>query len=173
MDPLVATNEALFEKAKELGLKPEKSLGKGRLIDLIYKKTVRPNLIQPCFLVGTPILVSPLAKASEENPEIAERFQIVACGTELGNGYSELNDPEEQRKRFEEQMALRAKGDAEAMPLDEDFINALSYGLPPTTGFGMSERVFSTLVDKPMRETVFFPLMRKAKEKIEKESKNK
>jgi lysyl-tRNA synthetase class 2 len=174
MDPLRATNEELFEKATELGLKPEKSLGKGRLIDLIYKKTVRPNLIQPCFLVGTPILVSPLAKASEENPEIAQRFQIVACGTELGNGYSELNDPEEQRRRFEEQMKLRAKGDDEAMPLDEDFINALSYGLPPTTGFGMSERVFAILVDKPVRETVFFPLMRRAKEEeVKKGSKSK
>lgn len=170
MNPLHSTREELFVKAKSLGLTPEENLGKGRLIDLIYKKTVRPNLIQPCFLVGTPILVSPLAKASVENPEIAQRFQIVACGTELGNGYSELNDPEEQRKRFEEQMQLREGGDAEAMALDEDFLNALSYGLPPTAGFGMSERVFAILVDKPMRETVFFPLMRKPKEKIEKES---
>lgn len=164
MDPLRATRDELFDKAKALGLAPEKTLEKGRLIDLIYKKTVRPSLIQPCFLVGTPIIVSPLAKASRENPEIAERFQIVACGTELGNGFSELNDPDEQRRRFEAQMALRAKGDAEAMPLDEDFLNALSYGLPPTAGFGMSERVFAILVDRPVRETVFFPLMRKANE---------
>ncbi len=164
LNPIHATRDQLFMKAKSLGLAPEESLEKGRLIDLIYKKTVRPKLIQPCFLVGTPVIVSPLAKASAENPEIAERFQIVACGTELGNGFSELNDPDEQRKRFEAQMALRAKGDAEAMPLDEDFLNALSYGLPPTAGFGMSERVFAILVDKPVRETVFFPLMRRTKD---------
>jgi lysyl-tRNA synthetase class 2 len=160
MDPLAASRDELFDKAKALGLAPEKDLQKGRLIDLIYKKTVRPNLIQPCFLVNTPILISPLAKASPENPEIAERFQIMACGTELGNGFSELNDPIEQRRRLEEQMKLKAKGDKEAMSLDEDFLRALEYGLPPTAGFGMSERVFAILVDKPMRETVFFPLMR-------------
>ncbi len=160
IDPLAASRDELFEKAKALGLSPEKDLQKGRLIDLIYKKTVRPNLIQPCFLINTPILISPLAKASPEHPEIAERFQIVACGTELGNGFSELNDPLEQRRRLEEQMKLKEKGDKEAMSLDEDFLRALEYGLPPTAGFGMSERVFAILVDKPVRETVFFPLMR-------------
>jgi lysyl-tRNA synthetase class 2 len=165
LNPLEATRDALFEKAKSLGLALEANLQKGRLIDLIYKKTVRPKLIQPCFLVGTPVVVSPLAKASRENPAIAERFQIVACGTELGNGFSELNDPDEQRRRFEEQMALRAKGDKEAMALDEDFLNALSYGLPPTAGFGMSERVFAILVDRPVRETVFFPLMKRKDER--------
>ena len=162
-NPLDFTREELFMKAEELGLKPEPNLERGRLIDLIYKKTVRPKLIQPAFLVNTPILVSPLAKRSRENPDIAERFQIVACGSELGNGYSELNDPQDQRARFEEQMRLRAAGDAEAMPLDEDFLAALSYGMPPTTGFGMSERVFAILMDKPVRETVFFPLMRPKK----------
>ncbi len=169
LDPIRASREDLFMKAKSLGLGPEKGLEKGRLIDLIYKKTVRPKLIQPCFLVGTPILVSPLAKASEKNPEIAERFQIVACGTELGNGYSELNDPLEQRARLEEQMKLKAQGDKEAMALDEDFLKALSYGMPPTAGFGMSERVFAILVDKPVRETVFFPLMRSRDAKTEKD----
>ncbi len=160
IDPLAASRDELFDKANELGLKPEKNLQKGRLVDLIYKKTVRPHLIQPCFLVNTPILISPLAKASPEHPEIAERFQIVACGTELGNGFSELNDPLEQRRRLEDQMKLKEKGDPEAMSLDEDFLKALEYGLPPTAGFGMSERVFAVLIDKPVRETVFFPLMR-------------
>ena len=160
IDPLASSRDVLFDKAKELGLSPEKNLQKGRLIDLIYKKTVRPYLIQPCFLVNTPIVISPLAKALPENPEIAERFQIVACGTELGNGFSELNDPVEQRRRLEDQMELKEKGDKEAMSLDEDFLKALEYGLPPTAGFGMSERVFAVLIDKPVRETVFFPLMR-------------
>jgi len=160
LDPVAATHEELFSKAKELGLAPEKGLQKGRLIDLVYKKTMRPKLIEPCFLVGHPLIVSPLSKASPENPEIADRFQIVACGSELGNGYSELNDPQDQRKRFEAQMKLREKGDKEAMHLDDDFLKALEYGMPPTAGFGMSERVFAILMDKPVRETVFFPLMR-------------
>ena len=159
-DPTEASREDLITRAKELDLKLEPNIERGRLIDLIYKKTVRPKLIQPCFLTGTPTIVSPLSKASRENPAIAERFQIVACGSELCNGYSELNDPIDQRARFEAQMKLRAAGDAEAMPLDEDFLTALSYGMPPTTGLGMSERVFAILMDKPVRETVFFPLMR-------------
>ncbi len=163
MNPLTASRDELFGTARELGLAPEQNLEKGRLIDLIYKKTVRPTLIQPCFLINTPVIISPLAKASREHPEIAERFQIVACGTELGNGFSELNDPVDQRARLEAQMALRKKGDKEAMSVDEDFLRALEYGMPPTAGFGMSERVFSVLVDKPMRETVFFPLMRRKK----------
>ncbi len=161
LDPLAADREELLARAQELdpGLDPH--LGAGRLIDRIYKKTVRPKLIQPCFLVNHPILVSPLSKASLDDPRIAERFQIVACGTELGNGYSELNDPVDQRARFEDQMKLRAGGDAEAMPLDEDFLKALEYGMPPTAGFGVSERLFAILVDQPIRETVFFPLMRR------------
>ena len=159
-DPTMATREELIARAEALNIKLEPNIERGRLIDLIYKKTVRPKLIQPCFLTGTPLIISPLSKASRENPEIAERFQIVACGAELCNGYSELNDPIDQRARFEAQMKLREGGDVEAMPLDEDFLTALSYGMPPTTGQGMSERVFAILMDKPVRETVFFPLMR-------------
>ncbi|MDE2019313.1 MAG: lysine--tRNA ligase [Patescibacteria group bacterium] len=163
LDPLEAPRAALFKRAKELKLEADKNAGEGRLVDLIYKKTVRPKLIQPCFLVNHPILVSPLSKASPANPQIAERFQVVACGTELGNGYSELNDPLDQRARFMEQMKLRKAGDKEAMALDEDFLRALEYGMPPTAGFGMSERVFAILMDKPVRETVLFPLMRPKK----------
>lgn len=159
-DPAEASRKELVARAKELGIPIEATLGEGRLIDLIYKKTVRPKLVQPCFLVNTPIVVSPLSKRKADNPKIAERFQIVACGTELGNGYSELNDPLDQRARFEEQMKMKEAGDAEAMSLDEDFLKALEQGMPPTTGFGMSERVFAILMDKPVRETVFFPLMR-------------
>ncbi len=159
-DPTEASRDDLVARAKKLGIPVDEKLGIGRLTDLIYKKTVRPKLIQPCFLVNTPIVVSPLSKRSSKNPKIAERFQIVACGSELGNGYSELNDPIDQRARFEEQMKMKEAGDAEAMPLDEDFLNALEHGMPPTTGFGMSERVFAMLMDKPVRETVFFPLMK-------------
>ncbi|PIT91546.1 hypothetical protein COU12_02530 [Candidatus Jorgensenbacteria bacterium CG10_big_fil_rev_8_21_14_0_10_54_38] len=87
----------------------------------------------------------------------------MAAGTELGNGWAELNDPEEQRRRFDEQMKLRAAGDREAQRLDEDFIEALEYGMPPAAGFGLSERLFAVIMDKPIRETVLFPLMREGK----------
>lgn len=160
-DPLEASRDALMARARELGLDAEPNLAQGRLIDLIYKKTVRPKLIQPCFLANQPILISPLSKRSPEQYATAERFQIIAGGTELGNGYSELNDPQDQRARFEDQMKLRDAGDKEAMALDEDFLKALEYGMPPTAGFGMSERVFAILMDKPIRETIFFPLMRR------------
>ncbi len=163
LDPITADRPELLNKAKELKLELEKSAGKGRLIDLIFKKTVRPTLVQPCFLINPPVEIEPLAKRHQENPAVVERFQVVACGSELGKGFSELNDPDDQRARFEEQMKLREAGDAEAQHLDEDFLEALQYGMPPAGGFGVSERLFAVLMDKPIRETVFFPLMRPKK----------
>jgi len=157
----------LMKKADELGIGYEKGYGKGRMIDTIYKKTVRQKLIQPCFLVGHPIDVSPLAKKDPENPNRVLRFQPVACKSELGNGFAELNDPIDQRKRFEEQMKLREEGDAEAQMLDEDFVEALEYGMPPAVGFGMSERLFSVLVGKSVRETVIFPPVREKQEPVD------
>lgn len=157
------TISALLTVALKLSLRPEKNLGKGRLIDLIFKKAVRPKIWQPIFLVNPPIEISPLAKRMASDPGRAERFQIMAAHTEVGNGFSELNDPIEQRARFEEQMKLRALGDKEAQMLDEEFLTALEYGMPPAAGFGMSERLFAVLMDKPIRETVFFPLMRREK----------
>ncbi|MCL5004458.1 MAG: lysine--tRNA ligase [Patescibacteria group bacterium] len=155
--------DELFKKARKEGLKPEAGLGKGRLVDLLFKKLIRPTLIQPIFLVNQPAEIEPLAKRQEKNKNLVCRFQIVACGTELGKGFSEANDPIDQRQRFEEQMALREKGDKEAQRLDEDFLEALEYGMPPAAGFGLSERLFAILMDKPVRETVVFPLMRPAK----------
>ena len=163
MDPTAASREDLAKKAKALKLDPEKSLGKGRLIDLIYKKTVRPHLMEPCFLVDPPVEIEPLAKRRADNPKVVERFQVMAGGTELGKGFSELNDPQDQRARFEEQMRLREAGDREAQFLDEDFIEALEHGMPPAGGFGVSERLFAVLMDRPIRECVFFPLMRAKK----------
>lgn len=160
MDPCDASRDELFAKAEALGLKPEPSLGKGRLIDLIFKKTVRTQLLEPCFLVDPPVEIEPLAKRKPSDPRRVERFQIVAAGTELGKGFSELNDPADQRARFEEQMRLRTAGDAEAQMLDEDYVEALEYGMPPAAGFGISERLFAVLMDRPVRETVIFPLMR-------------
>jgi lysyl-tRNA synthetase class 2 len=159
INPIKAGRDELYKKAKELNLNPEEFAGKGRLIDLIFKKTARPKLIQPCFLINPPVDIEPLAKRSEKDPNIVERFQVMAGGTELGKGFSELNDPIDQRKRFEEQAKLREAGDKEAQMLDEEFLIALEYGMPPTAGFGISERFFAVLMNKP----VIFPLMRKKK----------
>ncbi|OGG36800.1 lysine--tRNA ligase [Candidatus Jorgensenbacteria bacterium GWA1_54_12] len=163
LNPLSATEAQLREKARALGVAVESHYGKGRLIDLVYKKAVRGKLVKPCFLINPPVEVEPLAKRMEEDPRRVERFQIVAAGTEMGKGFSELNDPIDQRERFEEQMRLRAKGDREAQQIDEEFLTAMEYGMPPAAGFGMSERLFAVLAGVPVRETVAFPLMKKAK----------
>ncbi|MFZ2187884.1 MAG: lysine--tRNA ligase [Candidatus Moraniibacteriota bacterium] len=147
----------LKKKADELGIKYETAAGKGRMIDTLYKKTVRQKLIQPCFLVGLPLEVSPLAKGDPRDAHKTLRFQPVAARSELGNGFAELNDPMDQRQRFEEQMRLRAEGDVEGMMLDEDFLQALEYGMPPACGFGLSERLFAILTNRSVRETVIFP----------------
>ncbi len=154
------TVETLRAKADELGIKYEPTAGKGRLIDTLYKKTVRQKLIQPCILVGHPVEVSPLAKLDPANPQRTLRMQPIAGRSELGNGFAELNDPIDQRARFEAQMKLREAGDAEAQMLDEDFLQALEYGMPPAFGFGMSERFFAVLMDRSVRETVIFPPMK-------------
>ena len=163
LDLNTATAEDLRKKAKELKINFDKTDGKNRLIDLIYKRTVRLKLIQPCFLVGHPVEISPLSKTDPKNPKKVLRFQVLAVQTELGNGWAELNDPAEQRRRFEEQMKLREQGDTEAQMMDEDYVEALEYGLPPTVGFGMSERLFAVLLDKSIRETVIFPPMKESK----------
>lgn len=137
----------------------EKSDEKGRLIDALMK-SVRKEIAGPAFLTGHPVEVSPLAKRMEKSPGFVERYQVIIAGSELGNGYSELNDPIDQAKRFAEQERMREKGDKEAQMEDNDFVRALEYGMPPTSGFGVSERLFSFLAGKSIRETVLFPLLR-------------
>jgi lysyl-tRNA synthetase class 2 len=154
------TVEELKKKADELKIKYESGYSKGRMIDTIYKKTVRQKLIQPCFLVGQPLEISPLAKTDPTDPMKVLRFQIVAGKSELCNAFGELNDPIEQKKRFEEQMKMREAGDVEAQMIDEDFVEALEIGMPPAFGFGMSERVFSFLMNRSIRETTIFPAMK-------------
>ncbi len=146
--------------AKEQNIDTEKHFGRGRLIDVIFKKKVRPHLIGPGFLILPPVDIEPLAKRWSKDLKRVERFQIVAGGTELGKGFSELNDPFDQRERFEEQTKLGEAGDKEAQRMDEDFVEALEYGMPPAAGFAYSERLFSFLMNRPVRETVFFPLMK-------------
>lgn len=152
-----ADGDDLRAYAKKLGIDVAASFGKGRLIDLIFKKTCRSKIVQPSFLINPPVEIEPLAKRMAEDPKRVQRLQIMAGGTELGKGFSELNDPMDQRARFEEQMKLREAGDKEAQQLDEDYIEALEYGMPPTAGFGVSERLFAFLMDKPIRETIIFP----------------
>lgn len=148
--------EELKKKADELGIKYEKGYGMGRMIDTIYKKTVRRKLIQPCFLTGHPIEVSPLAKKDPANPKKVLRFQIIAGQSELCNAFGELNDPIDQKNRFLEQMKAREAGDAEAQMMDEDFVEAMEYGMPPAFGCGFSERLFAFIMNKSVRETVIF-----------------
>lgn len=146
-------------KLRELKVPFKPSDTKGRLIDLIWK-TIRKDIVGPAYLVGHPVEVSPLAKRMKDRPGYTERYQLMIAGSELCNGYSELNDPVDQAKRFEEQQAMRDEGDEEAQMHDHDFVRALEYGMPPVTGLGISERLFAFLADKPIRETVLFPLLR-------------
>lgn len=130
-----------------------------RLVDTLWKYC-RKKISGPVFLTGHPKLVSPLSKSIPENPDLTERFQIIIAGSEVGNGFSELNDPLDQADRFEAQQELLKAGDKEAMMPDMEFVEMLEYGMPPTCGFGFGEMLFAFLADKPIRETQFFPLMR-------------
>ena len=137
----------------------KKGFNKTRAIDNLWK-FCRKNIEGPGFLIHLPVEVSPLAKKDEKDPKKVQRFQVIFAGSELGNGYSEINDPTDQAERFMEQQKLRDAGDEEAQMFDKDFVEALEHGMPPTCGFGLSERVFSFFMDKPARETQIFPLMR-------------
>jgi lysyl-tRNA synthetase class 2 len=158
---ILNTNVGRIEaKLNKLGVEyDKKGFSLTRAIDNLWKYS-RKKIAGPGFLVGVPVTVSPLAKVNESNPYICQRFQPILAGTELGNGYSELNDPNEQANRFKQQQKLREAGDEEAQMYDKDFVEALEYGMPPTCGFGMSERVFSFLANKPARECQIFPLMK-------------
>jgi lysyl-tRNA synthetase, class II len=161
VDILKADMDEIKRKLEELSVKYDGNT-KERLMDTLWKYC-RKNIAGPAFLVNHPKLVSPLAKAKEDNPDQVERFQIIIAGAEIGNGYSELNDPIEQRKRFEEQQGLIDRGDKEAMMPDWEFVEMLEHGMPPTCGFGFGERFFAFLVDKPIRECQLFPLMKPKK----------
>ena len=137
----------------------KKGWNKIRAMDTLWKYC-RKKIAGPGFLLHQPIELDPLAKKDEKNPKYSQRFQIIIAGSENGKGYSELNDPVDQAERFAEQQKLRDKGDEEAQMYDKDFVEALEHGMPPTCGFGVSERLFAFLMDTPMRECQIFPLMR-------------
>ncbi|HRZ30299.1 MAG TPA: lysine--tRNA ligase [Candidatus Paceibacterota bacterium] len=160
IDVLTAKLEEIEAKLNELGVAyDKKGFNITRAIDNLWKYC-RKQIAGPGFLVGVPIEISPLAKRDENDPRKTQRFQPIIAGSELGNGYSELNDPLDQMERFNEQTKLREAGDEEAQMKDEEFVEALEYGMPPTCGFGMSERVFAFLSNKSTREAQIFPLMR-------------
>ena len=160
---LEASEDDIRKKLDELGVTYEKYETKGRLADSLWKYC-RKSIQGPVFLVDHPVFVSPLAKRKKDNPELTERYQIIIAGSEIGNGYSELNDPIDQAERFELQAKMREAGDTEAQMHDKEFVEALEYAMPPTTGFGVSERLFSFLENRPIRECVLFPLMKPIEE---------
>lgn len=148
------------KKLHELNIEyDKKGFNKSRAIDNLWKYC-RKKITGPGFLVDVPVEIEPLAKRKEDDSSLVQRFQVILAGSEMGKGYSELNDPKDQAERFAEQQKLRDAGDEEAQMYDHDFVEMLEYGMPPTCGFGVSERLFSYLADKPAKEAQIFPLLR-------------
>ena len=141
----------------------------GKVVYHLFEALVEPNLIQPTIIYDYPTIVSPLSKQKPDDPEHVERFEFFAGGFELGNAFSELNDPVEQKKRFEDQLTQRAQGDDEAHQMDEDYVRALAYGLPPTGGMGIGiDRLVMLLTgSKSIRDVILFPLMRNREQESE------
>lgn len=161
------TEDEIRAKAQELGIEVDETMGKGKLIDEIFGEKCEGNFIQPTFITDYPKEMSPLCKEHRDNPELTERFELMVCGKEIANAYSELNDPIDQRERFEDQLKLSEKGDDEAMFIDQDFLRALEYGMPPTSGLGIGmDRLIMFLTNNPaIQEVLFFPQMRPEKKK--------
>ena len=159
------SEDALRAAAKGMGIEVTESMGKGKLIDEIFGEKCEGNYIQPTFITDYPIEMSPLCKKHRDNPELTERFELMINGKEVANAYSELNDPIDQRERFEEQLRLSEKGDDEAMFIDQDFLRALEYGMPPTSGMGIGiDRLVMLLTNNSsIQEVLFFPQMRPEK----------
>ena len=160
------SEKEIFEAAKNMGIDVNDTMGKGKLIDEIFGEKCEGNYIQPTFITDYPKEMSPLTKQHRDNAELTERFELMVCGKEIANSYSELNDPIDQRERFEEQLKLSAKGDDEAGEfIDEDFLRALEFGMPPTGGLGIGmDRLIMFLTNNPsIQEVLFFPQMRPEK----------
>jgi lysyl-tRNA synthetase class 2 len=158
----------LREVAKSLGIEVDETMGVGKLIDEIFGEKCEHHYIQPTFIMDYPKEMSPLTKEHRDNPDLTERFELMVNGKELANCYSELNDPIDQRERFEEQLKLSEKGDDEAMFIDQDFIRALEYGMPPTSGIGIGiDRLVMLMTNNSsIQEVLFFPQMRPEKKAV-------
>lgn len=167
IDVSVMDEDALRETSKKLGLEVDETMGKGKLIDELFGELCEHHYIQPTFITDYPKEMSPLTKAHRSKPGLTERFELMVNGKELANAYSELNDPIEQRERFEDQMALSEKGDDEAMFIDQDFLRSLEYGMPPTSGIGIGiDRLTMLLTNNSsIQEVLFFPQMRPEKKR--------
>ena len=161
---ICATAIARRDVARALGLDVAASHGAGKIATTIFEALWEDELVQPTFVYDFPTEVSPLSKQKADDPDTVERFELYAGGFEIANGFSELNDPAEQRRRFEAQLRERAAGDAEAHQMDEDYVRALEYGLPPTGGEGIGiDRLVMLLTNSPsIRDVILFPLMRPA-----------
>lgn len=161
--------EGLRKVCAQLKIEVDASMGKGKLVDEIFGAKVEANLIQPTYITDYPIEMTPLAKKHRSKPGLVERFELFVNGKEIANAYTELNDPIDQRERFEEQLKLAARGDDEAMAMDEDFLRALEYGMPPTSGLGIGiDRLTMLLTDNStIQEVLFFPQMRAEKKAVE------
>lgn len=160
----------LYEAARSMGIDVDATMGKGKLIDEIFGAKCEGNFIQPTFITDYPKEMSPLCKSHRDNPELTERFELMVCGKEIANAYSELNDPIDQRERFEHQLLLAEKGDDEATQfIDEDFLRALEYGMPPTSGLGIGmDRLIMFLTNNAsIQEVLFFPQMRPEKKQVQ------
>jgi lysyl-tRNA synthetase class 2 len=158
--------EQSLAEAKKLHLDIADLHNRGKVIEAVWEARVEPNLIQPTFIADHPVEISPLAKKHRSSPGFVERFELFICGQEMGNAFSELNDPVDQLDRFLQQGKAIAAGDEEAQPLDDDFITALSYGMPPTAGlgFGIDRLVMMLTNQQSIRDVIFFPQMKELKE---------
>jgi len=164
------TEDEIRKAAAEMGIEVDETMGKGKLIDEIFGEKCEANYIQPTFITDYPKEMSPLTKEHRSNPDLTERFELIICGKELANAYSELNDPIDQRERFEDQIKLAGRGDDEATEfIDQDFLRALEYGMPPTSGMGIGmDRLIMFLTNnQSIQEVLFFPQMRPEKKQLE------
>ena len=154
--------DELRDTCRKLNVEFEPSMGVGKLIDAIFGEYCEKNFVQPPFVTDYPVEMSPLTKRHRENPALTERFELFVCGKELANAYSELNDPVDQLERFEEQARLKSNGDDEAMFIDYDFVRALEYGMPPTSGLGMGiDRLTMFMTGQTtIQDVLFFPQMK-------------